>query len=40
MSIMPEQPTANLFLLDELEDLNRTRKLAESDLNALRVVAD
>lgn len=40
MSITGEQPTANLFLLEELENLNRTRELAESDLDALRAVAD
>ena len=32
--------TANLFLLDDLEDVGRTSELAESDLNALRAVAD
>jgi hypothetical protein len=36
---MPAQ-TTNLFLLGDLEDVSRTRKLAESDLNALRAVAD
>ena len=36
---MPAQ-TAKLFLLDELEDLSRTRDLAQSDLDALRAVAD
>ena len=30
----------NLFLLEDLEDVSRTRKLAESDLNALHAVAD
>src|ERR1700758_619934 len=30
----------NLFLLEDLEDVSRTRKLAESDLNALHTVAD
>src|SRR5262252_1232919 len=30
----------NLFLLENLEDANRTRVLAESDRNALRAVAD
>jgi hypothetical protein len=34
-----QQPT-NLFLLEELEEVNSTRKLAESDRNALRAVAD
>ena len=32
--------TTNLFLLQDLEDSSRTRKLAESDLNALHAVAD
>ena len=40
MSITHQQPTANLFLLDELEDPNRTRELAHGDLDALRAVAD
>jgi hypothetical protein len=31
---------ANLFLLEDLEDDNRTRKLAESDFVALRTAAD
>ena len=30
----------NLFLLEDLEDVARTRELAESDRNALRAVAD
>jgi hypothetical protein len=30
----------NLFLLEDLEDVSRTAKLAESDLNALHAVAD
>jgi hypothetical protein len=30
----------NLFLLEDLEDVSRTRELAESDLDALRAVAD
>jgi hypothetical protein len=30
----------SLVLMEELEDISRTRKLAESDLNALRAVAD
>ena len=29
----------NLFLLDDLEDVDRTRDLARSDLDALRAVA-
>ena len=32
--------TTNLFLLEDLEDVSRTRELAESDLDALRAVAD
>ena len=36
---MPAQ-TTNLFLLEDLEDVSRTRKLAESDLDALHAVAD
>jgi hypothetical protein len=36
---MPAQ-TANLFLLEDLEDVGRTRELAESDLDALHAVAD
>jgi hypothetical protein len=36
---MPTQ-TANLFLLEDLEDVGRTSELAERDLNALRAVAD
>src|SRR5262245_17396087 len=34
------QQTTNLFLLEELEEVSRTRNLAESDRNALRAVAD
>src|SRR5262249_15559594 len=30
----------NLFLLEDLENVSRTRVLAESDRNALRAVAD
>ena len=36
---MPAQ-TTDLFLLEDLEDVSRTRELAESDLDALRAVAD
>lgn len=36
---MPAQ-TASLFLLEDLEDISRTRELAEGDLDALRAVAD
>ena len=35
-----EAPAANLFLIEDLEDADRTRDLAESDRNALRAVAD
>jgi len=33
-------PTTNLFLLEDLEDVARTRELTESDLGALHAVAD
>jgi hypothetical protein len=36
---MPTQ-TTNLFLLEDLEDFGKTSQLAESDLHALRGVAD
>jgi hypothetical protein len=36
---MPTQ-TTNLFLLEDLEDVGRTRELSESDLDALQAVAD
>ena len=36
---MPAQ-TTNLFLLEDLEDIGRASELAESDLDALRAVAD
>jgi hypothetical protein len=36
---MPKQ-TTDLFLLEDLEDRGRTSELAESDLDALRAVAD
>jgi hypothetical protein len=32
--------TTNLFLLEDLNDVSRARKLGESDLNALHAVAD
>lgn len=32
--------TTNLFLIEDLEDLSRTRQLAEGDLDALRSIAD
>jgi|KBSMisStaDraftv2_1062788.scaffolds.fasta_scaffold91862_1 hypothetical protein len=34
------QQTTNLFLLEGLDEVSRTRKLAEGDLNALHAVAD
>jgi hypothetical protein len=37
---MAHQQTTNLFLLEDLEDVSRTRNLAESDLNALHAVAN
>jgi hypothetical protein len=40
---MPAQTTpaqTDLFLLDDLKDVSRTRELAESDLDALHAVAD
>jgi Domain of unknown function (DUF6875) len=36
---MPAQ-TTNLFLLEDLEDSSRTSKLADSDLDSLRIVTD
>jgi Domain of unknown function (DUF6875) len=36
---MPAQ-TTNIFLLEDLEDSSRTRDLADSDLHALRAIAD
>ena len=36
---MPAQ-TTHLFLLEDLEDVSRTRELSESDVDALRAVAD
>jgi hypothetical protein len=36
---MPTQ-TTNLFLVEDLEDVSKTRDLAESDLEALQAVAD
>ena len=40
MSSTREQLATNLFLLEELEDVSRTRKLSKNDLDALRTVAD
>ena len=37
---MPAETAAKLFLLEDLEDVSRTRELAESDLGALQAVAD
>jgi Domain of unknown function (DUF6875) len=40
MSVTPERLATNLFLFEDLEDAGRTSELAESDLDALRTVAD
>jgi len=40
MSVTHEQLATNLFLLEELEDVRRTRGLTKDDLDALRAVAD
>jgi hypothetical protein len=37
---MRAETAANLFLLEDLEEVSRTRELAESDLGALQAVAD
>jgi hypothetical protein len=37
---MPAGTAANLFLLEDLDDVSRTSELAESDLAALQAVAD
>jgi hypothetical protein len=37
---MPAGTAANLFLLEDLEDVSRTRELAEGDLGALQAVAN
>jgi hypothetical protein len=37
---MPAQTAANLFLVEDLEDVSRTSELADSDLGALKAVAD
>jgi hypothetical protein len=39
-SALAQSATTNLFLLEDLDDVSRTRKLAKSDLNALHAVAD
>jgi hypothetical protein len=36
----PAQPTTNLLLLEDLEEVSRTGKLADSDLEALQAAAD
>ncbi len=36
----PPAPTTNLFLIEDLEDVSRTSKLAKSDFTALHAVAD
>jgi hypothetical protein len=38
--LMPAETAADLFLVEDLEDVSRTRELAESDLGALQAVAD
>jgi hypothetical protein len=38
MSVTRNQPTANLFLLEDLEDADTTSELADGDLTALRSV--
>ncbi|MBA4866305.1 hypothetical protein H1V43_34310 [Streptomyces sp. PSKA54] len=40
MSVTHKQPNTNLFLLEDLEEDSRTGQLADSDLEALRAVAD
>jgi hypothetical protein len=40
MSVRAASEPTNLMLLEELEDSSRTSKLADSDLSALRTVAD
>ena len=40
MSVMHKLSTTKLFLLEELDDVGRTRELASKDLDALRAVAD
>ena len=40
MTLTKEGKIKNLFLLEDLEDAAKTRRLAESDLNALQAVAD
>jgi hypothetical protein len=39
-SAFAQSASTNLFLLEELADISRTRELAESDLDALHAVAD
>ena len=40
MSISYKQPTTQLFLLEELDDTSKTTELSESELGALRSVAN
>ena len=40
MSVTSNSSTTRLFLLEELDDMNKTRELALDDLDALRTVAD
>jgi hypothetical protein len=40
VSVIREKPSTQLFLLEDLEDVERTSELAESDLEALQAIAD
>jgi hypothetical protein len=40
MSVSSNHLTTRLFLLEELDDMSKTRELARDDLDALRTVAD
>jgi len=40
MSVTHEDLSANLFLIEELDDATRTREIADRDLEALRAVAE
>src|SRR5262245_1833240 len=40
MSVTSKHPTTKLFLLEELDDMSKTRELDQGDLDALRSVAD
>src|SRR5262249_99504 len=39
-SAFAQSATTNLFLLEDVDDVSRTMKLAQTDLNALHAVAD